>query len=485
MRSIRVTSLIKVVLQFGLAIASVAVAACTAHVPRHPDNAMSSNGGDTSFKLAVLELDDSGELWNDEGLRSVGESFGELFESSVDEPEHLVVVYVHGWKNDASRKNEADGDLREFKQLMARVADDWQSESTPEERPVIGVYVGWRGDSVRLPEPLRSLSYFDRNAAASRVAGPPASASIWTIMRLFRLIPGTRIVVIGHSMGAKIVEAALGPAFHTAVLEYRFSEDETADVGIKWKPIADLVLLINPASPAIEAKKLIDAWTVPEGFAPEESGWSDSYLCSRGGERWTPLIISITSESDVPNRVLFPMGAGLATMLRRTRAYDKWTLEIDNGALSRLSPSRADRGSTTFALPSQRYFLTRTAGFAPVLHTHRLVHTPLASEAIATDNRVQPCSKQRCSALPRQTTWEDPEGEVKTGAACFRVGRHEFVVEELPTRYNNTPYWIMQVPRTVIDGHSGHFNEVTYDLVRALVTATPTNSWKEWNESQP
>jgi hypothetical protein len=75
-----------------------------------------------------------------------------------------VLVFVHGWKHNASHD---DDNVREFRALL-RSAALFERARTSGKR-VVGVFVGWRGLSIA-DEPLSNLSFWSRKAAALRVA---------------------------------------------------------------------------------------------------------------------------------------------------------------------------------------------------------------------------------------------------------------------------------------------------------------------------
>ena len=452
--------------------------ACTTNQPRRPVTQAESaslpagfgpffNDGDQRvgannvvWGVSVLEFDDQGELWDDSQIERVGSAqlLGAVSGGQI------LVVYVHGWKHTASVLDEKNGNLHDFIEFVRRVAAD---QPVGEERLVHGVYISWRGDSIPLPEPIKSLSYYDRNAAAERIAGPATTEMLYHVMST-GLAPNSRVIVIGHSMGAKIVERALIPAYESQLIDPRANTNPCDDTAQPWRPPADLVLLLNPASPAIEAKKFVDMLNrrrIRYDAQPAR------YVCTRAANGWRPLIISVTSESDTANRRAFPMGNLLSHVFARTRHYSDWRLKYSKqDGLARLCCGDESRvitdeyvGDKHFELPPQRYFLTHTAGFATVLHTHRLVHQH-------RDVPSDMCAAADCDLLPPMTIF--PAAHVMAGTACFSRGHDRFILQELGYRYNTTPYWIMQAPKTMMSGHNDIFNDVMYDFIRGLLDFT-------------
>lgn len=46
------------------------------------------------------------------------------------------------------------------------------------------------------------------------------------------------------------------------------------------------------------------------------------------------------------------------------------------------------------------------------------------------------------------------EGEAAGAEICFVVGRDRLTMTPRASRFNDTHYWIMQMPKTIVNGHS-------------------------------
>ncbi|MDE2704260.1 MAG: hypothetical protein OXI35_04275 [Gemmatimonadota bacterium] len=240
----------------------------------------SPNNG-RGMSLAVIEFDDEGNHWSrrqfDVAMREIeeisnrmkgsGKANGEDVDESVRSEGIFLVVYVHGWRKNASENRESLGKFRWFIRELARSDETCLESSSPVEmakgtpkvasgpqeisctsRPhVFGVYISWRGDAVgdilsKVPG-LEYLTFWNRKAAARRVAG---TAVTETLLGLFNRLeemdrdrfearsgqndvpldastapPRSRSLVIGHSMGARILEHAFAQAFLAKRLEAR------------------------------------------------------------------------------------------------------------------------------------------------------------------------------------------------------------------------------------------------------------------------
>jgi hypothetical protein len=103
-------------------------------------------------------------------------------------------------------------------------------------------------------------------------------------------------------MGAKIVESALIPAYEAHLLDPRQHDSAARETAAQASlPLADLVLLINPASPAIEAKRFIDMLNrqrIRYGTYPLQA----ANVCSPSVNGWIPLMVSVKAPE--PNIVV-------------------------------------------------------------------------------------------------------------------------------------------------------------------------------------
>jgi len=193
--------------------------------------------------IAVIEFDEQGDFWDTAQLKRGLD----LIKST---PRPLLITYVHGWRHDA---RSSDSDLQRFKEFI-----DELNHKKPAGYTACGLYLGWRGASV--DETYRGVSWL------------PAVASFWNRKRatervadigLCRVLAQTastawkrdgRVVAIGHSFGGRILERAVGMS-------------AAAQAGNDaMTPLADLTILINPASESLTARKLklaLQQWKKP------------------------------------------------------------------------------------------------------------------------------------------------------------------------------------------------------------------------------
>jgi hypothetical protein len=393
-------------------LALLLVSACTNQQMYRPDNIEKGPG----YTLGFVEFDDQGEPW----APAQAERVLETIERANESPHGaIVIVFVHGWKNNASPEQEAkEGySLNGFNKLLTeltRLARATHPTAPPE---VVGVFVAWRGQSAKA---LQNLTFWGRRKAAKRVASPSATGTLFEILTTARANPKSRVGLIGHSFGGLLVESVMTQAMSAMLFSGPQAQTDFP---------ADLVVLINPASEAVHAKEFIDL-LARDGIA--------LYRVDAEGNRYArPLIVSVTSESDIATRVYFPVGARLGGLGRHYRKY---------------GPEFCSPGE------SQRGFLLHTSGNMEVLFSHTMTRQPLpaGTEVPETDVQLQ--------------VRDDPT----TGEKSFSfTGLHNrYTVTNIPRALNRTPYWIMRVPKSLIPNHSDIFGPDTLRLLMALVKVT-------------
>lgn len=381
-----------------------------ASVEQHPD-----------YALAFVEFDDQGELWAPSQLEK---ALALLERRSHSEFGTALVLYVHGWNNSASPKEERgeDGSLHRFRELLVRLKRSHRLRYPEMEIPVVGIYLGWRGEVSTVPL-LRQLSFYNRRGAAERIAGASATEAIYRILTSLRANPRSRSVLIGHSFGSMILERALSQAVISALL---------AAPGQQLIFPADLVVLFNPAGSAIQTKQLVDILA---------RNRLKTYRVDRAGNRFErPLLLSFTSEGDKATRRYFPLGMELKAASKKFRRY-----------------------GTEYCSPisNQRWLYSHTAGHTPALFSHEVSVGPKVPEGAGpgagSGGGVPPSYYAEYDPLTQQT------------AFSFDGEKLRFTIKRRPRALNDTPYWIMQVPRELIPNHSQIFSADTFALAEAAL----------------
>jgi len=369
------------------------------------------------YTLAFIEFDDQGELWSPSQMFRATEL---IERANQAEARSTVVVFIHGWQNNASPEQEQEEgkSLHGFKLLLSQIVETGRTRDPTSTRPVVGIYLAWRGKSAH--KPFSGLTFWNRQRTATRIATSGTVSEVLSlIVRTANQSPNSKILLIGHSFGGLLMEQAL--------LQYLVNSTVGVETGRLKFPV-DLVLLINPASSSLRAKQLVEV------FARERT---KVYQVDKRGRRYErPLMISVTSRTDGATRRLYPMGSAIGALFTRFRTY-----------------------GSEFCSPTakQRSFYLYTAGHNKILHSHVVTAESLPKQDGSGDE------------LALQFGY-DPTTRQKT--VSFNGHKHRFTIKKKLAALNDTPYWIMNVPKELIPDHSHIFGVDTARLISALVQST-------------
>lgn len=228
-----------------------------------------------------------------------------------------IITFVHGWQHNASHD---DGNVESFRALLRSAAA--LEEARGSGYRVVGVYVGWRGRSLK-GGLLSNLSFWSRKATALRVAqGSPRE--LFNRLRGFKCAqnsaqsrvpdrtgdleactgsadgsrPRVRLLMIGHSFGGWILYNAVAGSLIESLTH---ASDTGGSNGVHTR-YADMVVLLNPAFEASRYTPLHRVAVSPHA----------------GYRRYqAPLLVSVTSGADRATGWAFPAGRFINTLLER------------------------------------------------------------------------------------------------------------------------------------------------------------------------
>ena len=285
------------------------------NVPQNPAPVcVTEPGTGTPYQLLVAEFDDQGLCFFERGSLA---QLDAVLTGYAGGAAPIILVFTHGWKNNGAPDND---NLMHFKALLASVA-----AREAGSRPVLGVYIAWRGLSTDGNWAWMQASFPGRAQAADRVAlGSPREllGRLRAFRQDFTPLPGApevTLVIIGHSFGGRIVYAALAQS----LIEAASTQNEIVP------SFADLVLLVNPAFSAVS---YLPVWDIVRhrGFAATQ----------------IPVFVSVTAKNDLATGVAYPLGNALRLLQEQC------------------------------ATPQEREALIRTMGHIPWLQTHELSDAP-------------------------------------------------------------------------------------------------------------
>jgi hypothetical protein len=375
------------------------------------------------FKLGMIEFDDMGESWEkctsltDPNNCQLTRTLDLIRKEKQRTGEVVVVVFIHGWKNNASPSNENKKNLRDFKILMERLGQGEaamtartprSSQILPTPRAYIGVYMAWRGQSVA--GDLFS-AFWNRRDAAERVGSSDFAEALYRIMAATKEnSPNSRIVVVGHSFGARVLETALTNTFVSLLIPQPNGAGQVLPP--QQVSPADLILYVNPATDSFRTKQMVELMK------------RTSFNVSRGDASHNgPLFLSVTSTGDTATGVAFPLGQGISATQKKFRSdYGTATPAYPLG----LSP------------PKQKTYFTRTPGHIPYLVSH-VVH-PVSGPCVSQPDILR----------------------FNTNGQCFEMA-------PLAQRMNDSPFWVMTVPPAIIRDHVDIFNPAFSTMIIDLM----------------
>lgn len=271
-----------------------------------------------NFTLHFVEFDDHGWTYPDVAQRGAPAEVGNANRQLDCALAHLIAelegkhkvalyVYVHGWHHNASF---ADEDVRKFRKLLHAYAG-----LTP-DRKVIGVYLGWDGQTMTTPVLQDLLTFVSRKNAAHRVADGRVREFFGRVKGLrahYNTGQGRldcaeretnedhcklRTVMIGHSFGGLILYSAVQPyILETLTIGTDVSATREQSKIPRSQGIADLVVLLNPA---FEASLFEPVHRASLSFK----------------EDLPPLLVSLTSMGDKAVRRYFQWARNVTTVFQ-------------------------------------------------------------------------------------------------------------------------------------------------------------------------
>ncbi len=292
-----------------LLLTAFALAACAAVGPYQIDEPLIR---EDHFDLGFIEFTESGNLWERQQLETV---LSHVRTHAAADAGATVVVFVHGWKHDASPDN---GNLKDFKRVLSMATQLPQAKA----RRLIGIYVGWRGESLSLPW-IKNLSYWDRKRVAEEIGKGGVTEML---LRLEHILNApdepnhNQFLVVGHSMGGAILLSSLTETLLERILHDQPATDVPANLNtisprkanqerFKGKPFSHGLVLINTA---IEANEMLQL--------KEQSASRDF---ARSQDRYVHIL---TSDADAATSRVFRLAQRIdrSVFWRRTKPLERW-----------------------------------------------------------------------------------------------------------------------------------------------------------------
>lgn len=428
-------------------------------------------GASVPICLAFVEIDDMGELWDKGELDTALSVIRRANTEAHADP--VVLTFVHGWKNNAAPDN---GNVAGFEAALQDLYARLQRT-----RPVIGIYIGWRGNLIRPSWPVaQQMSYFNREATATRIPSASFSSALTEIAMRTHENPRALAIFIGHSFGGLLLERAISEMTAASIAQATIYSQEasalpagSAEAAEKLRlstaatdARADLVIYINPAGAATEAKPMLD-FLVSHSYRyqPFRAGGSSGEDPADSITDDRPLFVSLTSTGDLATKVAVPIGHALPSLSFKLAGSFRDLGSDSKGhyGLSCFDPHVPHPHWTLTtkeegAVPQSSFYMN-TAPHMQVLQSHVMLKAIGARQmqVASTGETITIQNPQAIAQCNRVLFNEEHLNVVNT----FRLADTQtcFAIQERPHRCNGSPYWMMEIDPDVVPDHSTIFTQ--------------------------
>ena len=396
---------------------------------------------DREYKLAAVEFGELGS-YADSSKGQLSKTIELL--KNTDRP--LLVVYIHGWLNNAT-----SGDVGNFKGFLSRLSQSRQVKIN--HYNVFGVYFAWPGETLELPY-LKYLTFWNRKQAAERIASnADCLDAIEQLSEAARLHKNNYVFLIGHSFGGLILERTVEHTLRTLQ-------------GQKVRPPWDLALMLNPASDSVLTRQLVgDLYSLYDYHpnpVPGPLHWGGQFTPKSGGEpipESQPTVVELQSENDTATGTVFPIGSKVGVVIN---GHWQW----NQVAVPR-----------TRKIVSERDFYLSTPGNDPYLVNYQIVRSQGAfsgdSDAFDYNLEHNPQGGIFFTSSPKGSETAAEAGKKSRQAAAAPKTRPQawqiqFVSDRDKYIGVHVPFWIVRVPSDIIDNHGGIWSDNNMALMAAI-----------------
>jgi len=387
-----------------------------------------------------IELDDYGNLMNRAQMLAAMQQAACFARDGG-----TIWVYVHGWHHSADETRSSD--ILNFNKLIEQgAAADARRHRYSGAGRILGIYVGWRGDSIRShgasKVPSYALTFWDRKSAAHNIG---TSGSVYELFSRLSDIrnkyPDSKLLIEGHSFGGAVVYSAVSNSLIDQIRR------DGADSGVPHTTFADLVLLVNPAFEAMKLRPQLDL------------ARSQEYKSAQ-----PPRLVIVTTEADWATKNAFALGRSLGSF---GKSYtDRESAAENKTAVGHYLPyithqlAAANENDCTEA--------ERDGTQPNLLESYRMDEQPLAaltkqSAPILCVPRTQDFSK----AVPLVLTRCDEAGFCSAVADQHYIARGAVACGYVPYRL---PIMNIRATREVSGGHNDIWGDTLQNFIAQLMT---------------
>lgn len=293
-------------------------------------NLLNVNGDNVCFDLGYLEFNENGQLIDASQLTNIQNRLINNVELGAT---NYVIAFVHGWRNDASLgRIDVTKNALVAAYLTSFINQRCMKGGTGKKCAVTSIYVGWPGRVIKEPPvPGIDLATAAPTFPRARRIGDEIGANVVNLLdkKLLNddyLGKSGRSIVIGHSAGANLLmagliggnisESPIGRSIRAyneerlKAVERENLEPTAPSENVNLiSPLGDMVVLINPASPAKRWLDLQRYSFVKRGEKSEKISENDKLgvLMPRGentgrlqfNKKQKPTLLAVTSACGV------------------------------------------------------------------------------------------------------------------------------------------------------------------------------------------
>lgn len=293
-----------------------------------PDNpcdiaaiSLHEKGSEHEYQLGFVEYDDQGQLRDRKQMQSVLDHYYPI----AGQDDVILTVFVHGWHHSAA---PGDSNIESFKDMLKTISEREARASKQDarkKRRVLGVYIGWRGDTITIPL-LEQSTFWGRKAVAQEVGLQGVSEVLLRLEEIVNVKAGveqegplnSRMVVIGHSFGGAVVYTSLQQILAARYIDSRKNKTYQGSA----QGFGDLVVLMNPAFEAMRFSTLFDIGQSCLNLGSPCRNYSADQL---------PRLAVLTSEKDMATRYAFPLGRFFSTLTKTHNTLER-LVSIEGGS---------------------------------------------------------------------------------------------------------------------------------------------------------
>lgn len=369
------------------------------------------------YHLGIVEFDDQGYYHN---RLQRDEVFNWLKSLLGPDEDAIILSYTHGWFHNANESEE--GNLQEFRRVLSNLVKQEQAltESINAKRikgldratarKVIGIYTGWRGESLNT-RGIKLASFWERKKIAQLI-GARDGKDYFSSLSAIKANNGgkdTRLVILGHSFGGLLVHSAT-----TGLVIDRFNQSIEGD-NVIVSGLGDLIVLVNPAFEALDIGNLTQKANTRNYDTQQR-----------------PLYIVLSSEKDKATNLPFRFGRFFTTF------FDNYRNDLKSDWGTAIERQQADKTALG------HYEKFRTHILEPLEITDDVTKIGWLS------NGADPNSPLFENLCRMWRDWQDPNND----SLRIDPGTGDFFQLKHIAGKKQSPFLFVSVDETILPGHS-------------------------------